>query len=73
MVAILQLRLSNGKIENKNLAGKPDLQLKTVIRRDVNSGNVIEETLAGKFKRWHDSKKMNGFIIYTEIIIIFTI
>ena len=35
-------------------------------RRGVNDRKVIEGAFAGKFKRWHHSKKMNGFIIYTE-------
>ena len=33
---------------------------------DVNGGKVIEKAFEGKFKRWHHSKKMGGFIIYTE-------
>ena len=73
MVAILYLLSSNGNIKNKKLVGKPGLWLKTVIRRGVNGGKVIEETFAGKFKRWLHSKRMNGFIIYTEKITIFTI
>ena len=48
------------------MVGKPGLRLKTVIRRGVNGGEVIEETFAGKSKIWRYSKKMNGFIIYTE-------
>ena len=37
-----------------------------IIKRGVNDEEVIEETFAGKFKRWRHNKKMNGFIIYTE-------
>ena len=40
--------------------------MKTVIRRDVNGGKVIVEAFAGKFKRWHHNKKIDGFIICTE-------
>ena len=65
MVAILQL-LSNNNIKNKNLVGKPALQLKTIVRRDNNSGKHIEETFTGKFKRCNHNKKMNDFIIHTE-------
>ena len=55
-------------MENKNLVGKPGLRLKTVIRRGLNSRKVIDEKFAEKFKRWRHNKKMNGFIIYKEIL-----
>ena len=66
VVAILQ-QWSNSNIrKNKNLVGKPGLQLRNVIRRGINSGKVIKGTFTGKFKRWHHNKKMNGFIICIE-------
>ena len=44
-----------------------------VIRRGVNSGKVIEEGFAGKFKRWRYSEKMNGFHNIYRKTTIFTI
>ena len=50
MVAILQPQ-SNSNTKIKNLVGKLGFWLKTVIRRGVNDGKVIEGTYARKFKR----------------------
>ena len=66
VVAILQQRSNRNIRKNKDLVGKPGLQLRNVIRRGINSGKVIKGTFTGKFKRWHHNKKMNGFIICTE-------
>ena len=63
LVAILQLQLNGNFKKNKNLVGKLGLWLKTIIRRGV---KVIEERFAGKLKRWHYNKKVNGCKVYTE-------
>ena len=62
----LATAIIEGKYKNKNLVGKPGLGLKTVIRRGIDGGKIIEEAFSGKLERWCQSKKMNGFIIYTE-------
>ena len=40
--------------------------MKTIARRGVNGGKVIEESFVEKFERWHHNKRMNSFIIYAE-------
>ena len=65
-VSHLAIAIIERQYKNENLVGKPSLRLKTVIRRDVNDRKVIEEAFMGKFKKWRQSKKINGPIIYTE-------